>query len=251
MDKSYETIYHQEEEFNWWFVSRRNAILKLLRNTPKSHSILDIGCAGGPLLLDLQENNFTACTGLDFSAEAVSKCKSRGLTAFQMDAHDLKFPSNHFNLLIASDSLEHLEHDSRALSNWHDKLSPGGKLLVFVPAYQFLWSHHDEVNHHFRRYTKSELCSKLKAAGFEVNTSGYWNFMLFFPTFIFRIFSVLKNKIIPSKPKDQLSGLNPFLNKILIAWMKLENNIFTHLKFPFGVSVFAEATKPAKPAILK
>ena len=245
MDKVYEEKYHVIEEWNWWFMARRKTLMGLLKNTDKKAKILDIGCAGGPLLSDLKNLGFENVSGIDFSAEAVAKCKQRGLQAYEMDAHNLQFEANNFDVLIASDSLEHLENDKEALKSWHKVLKPGGRLIVFVPAYMFLWSEHDAVNHHFRRYTKSNLKQKLKEGGFTVTKSGYWNFSIFFPTTVFRLLQRLKNKISPSKdpPKDQLVGINPVVNKMLIGWMGVEDVIFKSLPFPCGVSVYAEATK--------
>ncbi len=247
MDKNYEEKYHDMEEWNWWFVSRRRTILSLLKDTDKKARILDIGCAGGPLLNDLKQNGFENAAGADFSAEAVEKCKARGLQAYEMDAHDLQFEPNSFDLLIASDSLEHLEFDEKALANWYSILKPGGRIIIFVPAYMFLWSEQDTVNFHFRRYTRTNLVAKIKKAGFHVTRKGYWNFGVFFPTSVFRILQRMKNKISPSKEaKDQLSGFSPTSNKILIKWMNFESSIFKTLPYPCGVSVYAEATKPTK-----
>jgi SAM-dependent methyltransferase len=244
MDKEYEEKYHQIEEWNWWFIARRKTVLSLLKGVDKKARILDIGCAGGPLLNELKNLGFENASGADFSEEAVAKCKQRGLQAYQMDAQDLKFESNSFDVLIASDSLEHLEFDEKALKNWFSILKPGGKLMVFVPAYMFLWSEHDTVNHHFRRYTKTNLKRKMQEAGFKVERSGYWNFAMFFPTSIFRVLQQIKNKISPSKkPKDQLESFNPFINKVLISWLNVENGVFKSMPFPCGVSAFAEATK--------
>lgn len=244
MDKAYEEKYHDMEEWNWWFVARRKAILSLIKNTDKKAKILDIGCAGGPLLNELKNSGFENAAGADFSAEAVAKCKNRGLMAYEADAHSLPFEANSYDLLIASDSLEHLEFDEKALANWYNVLKPGGRILVFVPAYMFLWSEQDTVNFHFRRYTRSNLVKKMKAAGFEVKRKGYWNFGVFFPTAVFRILQRQKNKISPSKQaKDQLSGFSPVTNKILIGWMNFENSVFSSMAFPCGVSVFVEAYK--------
>lgn len=235
------------EEWNWWFVSRRKAILSLISNTDKKARILDIGCAGGPLLNELKQAGYENAAGADFSAEAVAKCKARGLMAYEMDAQDLKFDPNSFDLLIASDSLEHLENDEKALANWYSILKPGARILVFVPAYMFLWSEQDTVNFHFRRYTKSNLTAKMKKAGFEIKRKGYWNFGVFFPTAVFRLLQSLKNKISPSKEaKDQLSGFSPAANKVLLGWMGFENSVFRSTAFPCGVSVFVEAVKPIK-----
>jgi SAM-dependent methyltransferase len=247
MEKGYEEKYHQIEEYNWWFVARRRSILKLLNNTDKKSKILDIGCAGGPLVNELKNSGFENVSGIDFSAEAVEKCKQRGLTAYQMDAHNLEFEPDSFDVLIASDSLEHLEFDTKALANWYSVLKPGGRILVFVPAYMFLWSEHDAVNLHYRRYTRSNLVKKMEAAGFTITRKGYWNFSIFFPTAVFRFLQGIKNKISPSKEaKDQLSGFGGISNKILLSWMDLENVIFKDASFPCGVSVFVEAIKPTK-----
>ncbi len=235
------------EEWNWWFVSRRKTILSLLSETDKKAKILDIGCAGGPLLNDLKKAGFVNAVGADFSPEAVAKCAARGLKAYEADAHNLPFEPNSYDLLIASDSLEHLEFDEKALANWFSILKPGGRILIFVPAYMFLWSEQDVVNFHFRRYTRSNLAAKMQKAGFEVTRKGYWNFGVFFPTAIFRVLQRMKNKISPSKEaKDQLSGFSPTTNKMLISWMNFENKMFKGMPFPCGVSVFAEATKPTK-----
>jgi len=244
LDKAYEEKYHDMEEWNWWFVSRRRAILSLLKDTDKKAKILDIGCAGGPLLNELKNAGYENAAGADFSAEAVEKCKARGLQAYQMDAHQLDFPQNSFDLLIASDSLEHLEFDEKALANWYGILKPGGRILLFVPAYMFLWSEQDTVNFHFRRYTKNNLVKKMEKAGFHIKRKGYWNFAVFFPTAVFRVLQRLKNKISPSKEaKDQLSGFSGVSNKVLTAWMSFENSIFKNMTFPCGVSVFVEAVK--------
>lgn len=228
------------EQRNWWFVSRRRTILSLLKNTNKQARMLDIGCAGGSLLHDLKNAGFENVSGTDLSAEAVAHCIARGLPVYQMDAHNLQFEKDSFDLLIASDSLEHFEFDEKALANWHSILKPGGRILIFVPAYTFMWSGHDVVNHHYRRYTKTELVKKMQAAGFEVKRKGYWNFAMFFPTAIFRI---LKRSKKSAQAKDQLSGFGGFSNKVLTGWMSVENTIFRMVPFPCGVSVFVEAVK--------
>jgi len=84
----------------------------------------------------------------------------------------------------------------------------------------------------------------MQKAGFKVERSGYWNFAMFFPTSVFRVLQQIKNKISPSKkPKDQLESFNPFINKVLISWLNVENGIFKSIPFPCGVSAFAEAVK--------
>src|SRR5207253_9325776 len=125
--------------------------------------ILDIGCAGGPLLLDLKNAGFYNLYGVDVSEKAAEVCKQRGLeNVYVMDGHNPEFEENSFDVIIASDSLEHLQDDMLALKNWNRLLKPGGELYVFVPAFMYLWSKHDVVNQHFRRYTAVELKRKME-----------------------------------------------------------------------------------------
>ncbi len=245
MDKQFEEKFHLTEEWNWWFVARRYTLVNLLKSTSKTSKILDVGCGGGPLLEELKKLGFENISGVDISDQAVEKCRNRGLVVSKMDANELQFEENTFDLLIVSDTLEHLEFDEKALQSFKCVLKPGGKIFVFVPAYMFLWSEHDIIHHHFRRYTKSNLTQKMRKVGFTIQRGGYWNFILLFPTTIFRLVQRLKNKIFssPHPPKDQLAGINPFTNKLFLNWMKAENKIFNSVPFPCGVTVFVEATK--------
>lgn len=243
MDKEYELKYHLNEEKNWWFVARRNAILAMVKDYNRDIKILDIGCAGGPLLKELMEAGFKNVYGIDFSEAAIDLCKKRNLeNVFVMDAHQPEFEGETFDLVIASDCLEHLKDDETALSQWNRILKKEGQAIIFVPAFQFLWSTHDEVNQHFRRYTKENLNKKIEHAGFNIIGSSYWNFFLFFPVTIIR---TLQSAFKPKKnsASGQIAELNPVLNWFLIFFFKFENFIFKKIGFPFGVSVFSIAKK--------
>jgi ubiquinone/menaquinone biosynthesis C-methylase UbiE len=243
MDKSYEQKYHSIEEYNWWFVSRRNTILSMIGNLPKDTKILDIGCSGGVLMLALKEAGFTNVTGLDFSPEAIEQCKSKGLEKVHvMDAHYPDFKDEEFDFFIASDCLEHLEKDEVALKNWNRILKKGGNGLIFVPAYMSLWSEHDVINHHFRRYTRQELSDKSGKAGFKVTKASYWNFSLFFPTFLFRKMRNMAGKS-EEQPKDHMEGFNPTVNKLLKGLISFENIFFKSTGFPVGVSTMVAVQK--------
>ncbi len=242
MNTIYEEKYHLEEEKNWWFVSRRNILLLLLKDIKKDAKILDIGCAGGSLLLDLVSLGYTQTFGLDYSQKAVDLCKKRGLkNIYQMDGHIPTFEENTFDIVISSDSLEHLKDDDKALKNWHYILKKGGKLIVFVPAYQVLWSSHDIINQHFRRYTTSNLITKVQKNSFYIARKGYWNFAMFFPTLITRLLEKIMSK---NQNFGQISNSKSFINPILIWYLKIENKIFNFFSgFPFGVSAFCIAIK--------
>ncbi len=246
MDKEFEENYHQLEEDNWWFRGRRSLILNLFKkyNIDKNAKILDIGCSGGALLKDLRQEGFSEFYGADISAEAVALAKSRGVNnVFQADAIKIPGENETYDVLVASDVIEHIADDNAALQEWKRLLKKGGKLFIFAPAFKFLWSGHDEANHHFRRYTKKEFVQLLEKSGLTVQKISYWNFILFFPIALIRLAGHLLTKTAEKKNIGQLSGLPRFLNTALFRLLQAENYLLNFLNFPFGVSVFAVAEK--------
>ncbi|HQW68805.1 MAG TPA: class I SAM-dependent methyltransferase [Flavobacterium sp.] len=238
MKEDFEKKYHDVETEHWWFKSRRKYLLDLLNDAPKNSKILDIGCSSGVFLKDLEDIGFASQNlyGIDISQKAILNCKSNGLNnTFVMDAQNISIDEK-FDIIIASDCLEHLENDSKALKNWNNLLNIGGKMYVFVPAFKSLWSYHDIINMHFRRYTKSELKSKLLAENLKIIKSSYWNFFLFLPVYLFRTATsgLQKNK---SGESDINIG-NPIINKLLFQLIIFENKLLKFINFPFGVSTF-------------
>jgi ubiquinone/menaquinone biosynthesis C-methylase UbiE len=245
MDKYYEKKYHELEEENWWFVSRRDIILKLIKNEgiKPTEKILEIGCSGGPLIKLLTEEGYTNISGIDISQEAIDQCVAKGIDNVKViDASKTLFGNNEFDLLIASDILEHIKEDKSTLFDWIRVLKPNGTFIIFVPAFNFLWSEHDRVNKHYRRYDRVSLNKLLEETGFIVKRVSYWNFLVFIPTYLVRTFErfLLKQDI---KSKDQLYKLNPILNGLLIILLKFENILLKYNNLPFGVSIFAVCKK--------
>lgn len=244
MQEAYESQYHDIEVDHFWFKARRDFILEFLSDQDKDARILDIGCSSGILLKDLEDQGFKNANlfGLDISEAAINNCRSNGIkNAYVMDGHHPNF-DHQFDIIIASDNLEHLEHDKLALNNWYKALKPGGKLYVFVPAYMFLWSPHDEVNMHFRRYTRSELIEKVKDAGFVLERASYWNVLLFFPAYLKR-----KTVNLTKKNEENIHGdiqSIPKGNGLLLKLLRLENHLLKKLNAPFGVSTYCVASKP-------
>lgn len=248
MEKAYEQKYHELEREQWWFKSRRDMVLRYVRQFP-SQRVLDIGCSSGLLLENLLELGVQPenLYGVDISPEAIEKCRQKGFqNCYVMDGAAIDFPKGSFDLLIASDCLEHIENDRKALQNWYDLLRPGGVLICFVPAYMSLWSEHDVVNHHFRRYTKEELQTKMQAAKFNVTESGYWNFFLFLPVYAFRMLKNAIGKFYKERtPTEDLQPTNSLVNSMLSILLKVENSLLEKGKihYPFGVSTFCIAKK--------
>ena len=243
MEKDFEKKYHDVEIDHWWFKSRRNYLLDLLKNAPKNSKILDIGSSSGIFLKDLEALGFKNenLFGIDISEIAIANCKANGIAnAFVMDAQNITLTET-FDIIIASDCLEHLQEDVKAIKNWKTLLKIGGTLYVFVPAFMSLWSYHDVVNMHHRRYTKSELKAKIVAENLEIIKSSYWNFFLFMPVYLFRKVSAnfQKNK---SGASDSTIG-NPIFNNVVLNLIGLENKLLKVVNFPFRVSVFCIAKR--------
>lgn len=243
MKEGFESKYHEVEKTHFWFMSRRRYILNLLKDTPKESRILDIGCSSGILLNELADTGFKRenLFGIDISQKAIDNCKDNNIqNSSVMDAQNISFDKK-FDIIIASDCLEHLKDDRLALDNWHSLLNENGSLYVFVPAFMVLWSSHDVHNMHFRRYTRKELESKLKASGFEIQKSSYWNFFLFLPIYLIRVFG----RLFKTKKENSNGDLQspPFFNNLLLNLITVENQLLKFINFPFGVSAFCIVKK--------
>jgi 2-polyprenyl-3-methyl-5-hydroxy-6-metoxy-1,4-benzoquinol methylase len=261
MEIDYEDKYFRIEKDHWWSVTRREAILHLVGKMGKKARILEIGCSSGELLLLLNKGGFKDVWGIDISKKAIALCKKKGLkNVFCMDGGKLDLGKNKFDLIIASDVLEHIEDDTGAVKGWKSLLKNNGSMIIFVPAYNSLWSYHDDVNRHFRRYDKKTLVSVMKANRMQILRAGYWNFMLFTPAALFRAISRItgqgkketENELVNSKAKvlkkekdkDQFFVLPGFVNAGLRCMLRLENQLLkSPVNYPFGISLFVVAKK--------
>jgi SAM-dependent methyltransferase len=247
--KEFEDQYHRLEAHHWWFRGRREIVHDLVvREQPDCNcNILEIGCSAGLLIRALQHRGYARVSGIDISSDAIALCRKEGLDARQMDAQKLSFADESFDLLTASDVLEHLPDEAQALQEWRRVLKPDGILILFVPAFQFLWSAHDVVNKHYRRYRRYRLLRLLQANGLVVRRSSYWNVSLFLPITMIR----LMRRTLPQKQETGGNGdlFKPpeLANRLLTVLLQLENQCLRRgLNFPFGVSVMAVARKPKR-----
>lgn len=244
MEIAYGKKYYELERDQWWCRARRELIVGLMRSYPKSSRILEIGCAGGYLLQSFKENGFQNISGIDVSHEAVSLCRAKGLDVRLGDGGAVWFPDQSFDVIIASDVLEHIRDDKAALRSWSRMLASGGVLMCFVPAFQFLWSGHDVANHHERRYRLPRLVHLVRGAGLLPERASFWNFFLFFPTAIIRgVAGMFHRGTI--RPQDQFYAFGGgFANAALLALVRFENRLFLRgVNFSVGVSAFVLARK--------
>ncbi len=128
--------------------------------------------------------------------------------------------------------LEHLENDSQGINDIRRVLKKGGRAIIMVPAYRFLWGVTDEVSHHFRRYTRKTLLEKL--GGFEIERVTYFNTFLFPPIAAMRFL----NRLVRTHDSED-SLVSGFSNTILYGIFHLESMLLRYINFPFGVSILA------------
>jgi SAM-dependent methyltransferase len=159
---------HALQGTHWWFQGRRRLLFDLVnRLRLRDALVLDAGCGTGFAREELERAG--TVIGLDSSPEAVSLAHGdSGSGACVAFIERTPFPDDTFDLISAMDLLEHIEDDERALREIHRVCKPGGYLFVTVPAYQRLWSSHDEALGHRRRYSAREIARRLRSAGFRI-----------------------------------------------------------------------------------
>ncbi len=238
------SIMYEVEETHWWFVGRRRIIIsfveeicrKMKRERPR---ILDVGCGTGANLEMLAR--FGETEGVDVSEEALAFCRARGLENVRQGAAErLPYEDGAFDLVTALDVVEHLDDDVAGLSEMRRVLRPGGRALLFVPAFMFLWGVQDDVSHHRRRYTLTGLRQKVRAAGFEVERATYANLSFFAPIFAGRMLMRATGLRPASENNINIGALNGVLGRVLGA----ESTLLRHVNFPFGVSALCVARLP-------
>ena len=233
--------YLKMKDCSWWFLTRNDIIEKMLKKYSFSENILeqkilDCGCAKGYLLNHLRKSGFKNLFGIDINRNLIADIKD--FVIYNMDVCKMSFRDEEFDVVISSDILEHIDDDIIALREMKRVLKKGGILIIFVPAFQILWSYHDVINMHKRRYTKNEIILKLRDEGFEVLKSSYWNFFAFLPVLFIRTFK----RIFKVRLNDFYS-FPTFLNYLIVFIISIENFLLNYINFPFGVSVFAVARK--------
>ncbi len=250
--EEYERMYRFEDTY-WWFVARRHLITSLLDGCYARSgqlAILDIGCGTGAMLDELQP--FGTVTGADFAPEALAFCHKRGqgnghrYDLARADVRCLPFADNSFDVVTAMDIIEHIDDDKAAAGEIRRVLKPGGRLFVTVPAFQSLWSEHDEALHHYRRYTAPHLKDVFQRVGLIVPKLSYTVTSLFPPIWAYRqIAKRLPKKQAEGEKKADLVEFSPGVNSFLRALSQLETQIVKRANLPFGVSVVCVAQKPA------
>jgi SAM-dependent methyltransferase len=195
MDRDYELQTHQAEDRHWWYRGRRNVLERVIADLhlPARARILDAGCGSGRNMVELARHG--TVTGVELSEASVRLARERGAgEVVEGSVLEMPFEADSFEMAASLDVIEHLEDDLAALRELRRVVAPGGSLLVTVPAYQWLWSGHDEINHHFRRYTRRSLQRAGEQAGWQQVRTTYFNSLLLPAAIMLRVLDRFSRK---------------------------------------------------------
>ena len=225
------------DQTHWWYVARRRILSDIVARIvrpPKNSRILEIGCGTGHNFGML--GAFGTVDGLevdDAARQIASERLGRAVGAAPLPALD-GIADGSYDLIALLDVLEHVDADEAALASIRTKLKPGGRILVTVPANRWMWSAHDTVHHHFRRYNSRDLRTVIAKAGLRVNLITHFNTILFPLAAGFRALS----KITGREEADDAQPVAP-LNAAFTSLFGLERYLVGRVPMPFGVSLLA------------
>jgi len=236
-------VYQQMAELDdrhWWYCARRDIIADLIRREarpPADAAVLEIGCGTGHNLAMLAGFGHVDGLELDDEARALSE-KRLGRSVMRSPLPELaEVRDRHYDLVGAFDVIEHIDDDAAALGSIATKLKPGGKFVMTVPAHQWMWTAHDVVNHHKRRYSKGRLKALIERSPMKLDKIGYFNSLLFPLAVAERAASKLRGR------EDADVKLPPApLNAALEAIFRAERYLVGRLPLPPGLSLFAVAS---------
>lgn len=230
------------QDEHWWFVGRRKFLRQLIQrhgNLGPDARIFEAGCGFGGNLPLLEE--FGRVSAFEYSDEARAYSTAQSGIAVMPGAlpDGVDFGGRTYDLIALLDVLEHIEDDRASLETLGRGLAENGRMLITVPAFQWLWSTHDELHHHKRRYSRKSLESVIRAAGLEPVKTGYFNSLLFPLAMAQRIATRASNSPavgdeMPPKP----------VNKALGWVFSLESAMAGKFGLPFGLSAYAIVEKP-------
>jgi SAM-dependent methyltransferase len=235
MEHTYPILFRVEQS-HWWHIGRRKIIASFVedicrRVTARRPRILDVGCGTGANLLMLSK--YGDAEGVDVSEDALTFCRERGLENVKLGAAEqLPYDDGTFDLVTALDVVEHLDDDLAGLREMRRVLRPGGRVLLFVPTFMFLWGLQDDVSNHRRRYRLPELRRVLEQAGFEIERTTYANITFFLPILLAR--KLMRATGIKAESENNINV--PALNGLLGGMLGAESVVLKYMNIPFGVS---------------
>ena len=238
METTHELHTHQVEDDHWWYRGRRRVLNRVIDtlDLPPGAEILDAGCGSGRNMVELAPRG--EVTGIELSPASAAVARSRNVgEVVEGSVAELPFEDDSFDFAVCLDVIEHLDDDLQTLRELRRVVRPGGRLLVTVPAYPSLWSSHDVVNHHRRRYTRTSLLRAARESGWEATRTTHFNALLLPAAMTYRWWERLSNRPIGEHSSD-LDRTPPWLNQVLRLPLQAEGALIAHGgRIPFGLSL--------------
>ena len=240
--KNYKELYRLERT-HWWFVGRQKILQDVLSSfiPGKVRRALDIGSSTGahaPLLQSRSKE--VLLVEMSSGAALLSRKSGSGATVLQGTYPGVPTEGK-FGLVTFFDVLEHMENDVSAVRHAEGLLEPGGFLVCTVPAFDFLWSEHDVLEGHYRRYRKQEVRALISQnTRLKIRRLSYFNITFFLPVVIFR---TLKNLLRIRTEATDIKIPLPVVNNFAARLFGSERWPLRFFDFPFGVSLICVAQK--------
>jgi len=236
------------EAEHFWFVARREVVLDALRDTVPDlagRALFDVGCGSGGLLQFLGASGVPIAGACDAYAESLALVRRKmAVPLLLVDEGRLPPLAPGYSLLSLFDVLEHIDDDVGTLRFLLDVLDPGGALVLTVPAHPFLFDEMDRIAHHRRRYRRSELGDKLRAAGFRVLRLSHFMAPLVPLVALRWLLGALPGRPGAVERRQVELAVTPVLNGLARAVLRLERPLVRAGLLPFGSSLIAVAARP-------
>lgn len=258
MDEALYRLHAEREETYWWWVAKNRIILSLIERYAAERSAkpagqlptndgtetqpraIDIGCGAGGVLARLSERY--DAVGVDMSPIAREYCAKRGLKALDGALpHDLPFKeADTFNLVVVSEVLEHVEQDAESVREIVRITKPGGLIVSTVPAHAWLWSAHDDFNHHCRRYTRRQFGALFAGLPVEQLVLSYYQLASMPLVVAARTVERARKAVTGKSPTEaDVKPLPGPVNGLLTAAFEVEKHVLPRSRLPTGTSVIA------------
>lgn len=244
MNKSYVAQYARLEREHWWFRVRRDIIMQEIQQVipaQKKLRILNVGAAAGASTEWLQA--WGEVVSVEPDPAFIEMLHLQGWNPVQASVTALPFDSASFDLVCAFDVIEHVENDALAVRELLRVCRIGGRVVLTVPAFQSLWSPHDVVNAHFRRYRLSELQQLIQQVqGTRIIRRTYFNSILLIPVWCLRKWQQLTDTNRRTADFEEF-GRSGWMNRWAGWFFSLEIPLLRRMRFPAGISCLLLAEK--------
>lgn len=223
----------EQNNDDWWLSTKSKIIIELISSNfrTKKISILDIASGTGYIAQKISDEGYSNITVSDRSLVAISILKKKFKNVKKINLPKKLLIDEKFDCILILDVLEHIENDYESLRKIKSLLKKNGKIIISVPAYEFLWSSKDDRVEHKRRYIKQSLVRLIEHSNMKVDYMSYYNFFLFLPALFYSIIN---------KYKEVIPRYNPLQNFLFTKIFSIEIPLIRKfVKFPVGVSLIS------------